>query len=174
MCTLHFCIKISIGKKFTWFWGKGWIKKTFSRNKGLSEVFIFIFNLFFGFKDYQPCYTLMILRRGGRGQVFVFNFNSSCLSSPLHILCDVSVSNLGELWSQKGISICQFLGVGEKTLSANHSSAQLIDSQSEDSTVPAQFVCVFHCRPVTFIVSTLTSQHLAQIAAYCSGFQKNI
>ena len=173
MCTLHLCIEISIEQKFTWFWGKVWVeKKTFSHNKGLSEVFISYIS--FESKDYQHCCTLMILRRGGRGQVFVFNFNSSCLSSPLHILCDVSVSNLGELWSQKGISICQFLGVGEKTLSANHSYAQLIVSQSEVSPVPAQFVCVFHCRPVTFIVSPLTSQHLAQIAAYCSGFQKNI
>ena len=68
---------------------------------------------------------------GGRGKVFAFNFNSSCLCSPLLILCDVSVSNLGELWSQKGISICQFLGVEEKTLLASHYHASLTFSQSE-------------------------------------------
>ena len=106
------------------------------------------------------------LKRGGRGKVFAFNFNSSCLCSPLLILCDVSVSNLGELWSQKGISICQFIGVGENTQSSNRSYAHLNCSQSEANSEPAQFVCVFHCRPVTFIVSPLTSQHLVQIAAY--------
>ena len=172
MYTLSFLVEISIEEKFTGFWGKGWRKEYFFTQQRFVRSLISPLSSNFESKDYQHCCTLMILRKGGRGKVFVFNFNSSCLSSPLHILCDVSVSNLGELWSQKGISICQFLGVEEKTLSANHSYAHHIFSKSEVSLVPAQLVCVFHCRPVTCIVSPLASQHPAQIAAYCSGFQK--
>ena len=85
----------------------------------------------------------------------------SALHSQLYILCDVSVSNSGELWSQKGISICQSQGMGASSLSANQRPSSLTSGQLEASVKAVEFVFGFHCRPVTFIVSPLTSQYLA-------------